>query len=170
MIISTNSHYLTYIHFPLKSWENVLFELGSERVKTERSLELLRRFLFIVGMFEQMFSLLTLNPPQKKQQQNNTATSLCVHVGIKVFPRPYTESVKLKYFSSLFEFRLKIGSIFKQQFTCTHCFSEKKATERRAILGGNIGKAQFSFISFVTLITFFSLANGASGTNLLLKP
>ena len=28
----TNSHYLTYTFFPLKGWENVLYELRSERV------------------------------------------------------------------------------------------------------------------------------------------
>ena len=32
---TTNSHYLTYI-FSLKSLENVLFELGSERVTVSR--------------------------------------------------------------------------------------------------------------------------------------
>ena len=34
MIILPTSHYLTYT-FSLKDWENVLFELGSERVKLE---------------------------------------------------------------------------------------------------------------------------------------
>ena len=31
---TTNSHYITYT-FHLKGWENVLFELGSERVNGE---------------------------------------------------------------------------------------------------------------------------------------
>ena len=33
MIVLTNSHYVTFIHFSSKGWENVLCELGSERVK-----------------------------------------------------------------------------------------------------------------------------------------
>ena len=30
---TTNSHLHTYIQFFLKGWENILFELGSERVR-----------------------------------------------------------------------------------------------------------------------------------------
>ena len=30
---TTNSHKFTYVHFPLKCWENVLSELGSENGK-----------------------------------------------------------------------------------------------------------------------------------------
>ena len=40
----------SFIHFSLKGWENVLFELGSERVKTVAALlqlELERRFGFV---------------------------------------------------------------------------------------------------------------------------
>ena len=31
-LLTTNSHYITYMHLSLKGWENVLYELVSERV------------------------------------------------------------------------------------------------------------------------------------------
>ena len=32
---TTNAHYTSPMHFSLKGWENVLFELGSERENTK---------------------------------------------------------------------------------------------------------------------------------------
>ena len=47
MIILPNSYYL--IHFSLKCWENVLFELGGETVKASLHVRLIMRF-FVVAI------------------------------------------------------------------------------------------------------------------------
>ena len=46
---ATNSHYLTH-SFPLKGWENVLFELGSERVRREEKSSRNNRVTVITGV------------------------------------------------------------------------------------------------------------------------